>query len=139
MIITFKKLANAIQRLKLLCIRCFLRLQLYIRMHIFYSLRFISHRISFRYPAFSRLVWASYRTHGAPMHLRTHVSASADARKEIVCDAGSQCKLIFIFTVINCTLVLVSNSQVLTENPPSNNQTTQNNSTTVINQEHKKE
>ena len=47
-------------------------------------------------------------------------------------------KLIFIFTVINCTLVLVSNSQVLTENPPSNNQTTQNNSTTVINQEPKR-
>jgi len=40
--------------------------------------------------------------------------------------------------VINCTLVLVSNSQVLTENPPSNNQTTQNNSTTVINQEPKR-
>ena len=47
-------------------------------------------------------------------------------------------KLIFIFTVINCSLVLVSNSQVLTENPPSNNQTTQNNSTTVINQEPKR-
>ena len=47
-------------------------------------------------------------------------------------------KLIFIFTVINCTLVLVSNSQVLTEKPPSNNQTTQNNSTTVINQEPKR-
>lgn len=47
-------------------------------------------------------------------------------------------KLIFIFTVINCTLVLVSNSQVLTENPPSNNQTKQNNSTTVINQEPKR-
>ena len=47
-------------------------------------------------------------------------------------------KLIFIFTVINCTLVHVSNSQVLTENPPSNNQTTQNNSTTVINQEPKR-
>ena len=47
-------------------------------------------------------------------------------------------KLIFIFTVINCTLVLVSNSQVLTENPPSNNQATQNNSTTVINQEPKR-
>ena len=47
-------------------------------------------------------------------------------------------KLIFIFTVINCTLVLVSNSQVLTENPPGNNQTTQNNSTTVINQEPKR-
>lgn len=47
-------------------------------------------------------------------------------------------KLIFIITVINCTLVLVSNSQVLTENPPSNNQTTQNNSTTVINQEPKR-
>ena len=47
-------------------------------------------------------------------------------------------KLIFIFTVINCTLVLVSNSQVLTENLPSNNQTTQNNSTTVINQEPKR-
>ncbi len=47
-------------------------------------------------------------------------------------------KLIFIFTVINCTLVLVSYSQVLTENPPSNNQTTQNNSTTVINQEPKR-
>ena len=47
-------------------------------------------------------------------------------------------KLIIIFTVINCTLVLVSNSQVLTENPPSNNQTTQNNSTTVINQEPKR-
>ena len=47
-------------------------------------------------------------------------------------------KLIFIFTVINCTLILVSNSQVLTENPPSNNQTTQNNSTTVINQEPKR-
>ncbi len=47
-------------------------------------------------------------------------------------------KLIFIFTVINYTLVLVSNSQVLTENPPSNNQTTQNNSTTVINQEPKR-
>ena len=47
-------------------------------------------------------------------------------------------KLIFIFTLINCTLVLVSNSQVLTENPPSNNQTTQNNSTTVINQEPKR-
>tara|TARA_B100000427_G_scaffold324190_1_gene328926 strand:+ start:453 stop:2357 length:1905 start_codon:yes stop_codon:yes gene_type:complete len=40
--------------------------------------------------------------------------------------------------VINCTLVLVSNSQVLTEKPPSNNQTTQNNSTTVINQEPKR-
>ena len=47
-------------------------------------------------------------------------------------------KLIFIFTVINCTLVLVSNSQVLTEKPPSNNQATQNNSTTVINQEPKR-
>ena len=48
-------------------------------------------------------------------------------------------KLIFIFTVINCTLVLVSNSQVLTEKPPSNNNnTTQNNSTTVINQEPKR-
>ena len=47
-------------------------------------------------------------------------------------------KLIFIFTVINCTLVLVSNSQVLTEKPPGNNQTTQNNSTTVINQEPKR-
>ena len=47
-------------------------------------------------------------------------------------------KLIFIFTVINYTLVLVSNSQVLTEKPPSNNQTTQNNSTTVINQEPKR-
>ncbi|MED5456595.1 MAG: hypothetical protein VX428_03710 [Verrucomicrobiota bacterium] len=40
--------------------------------------------------------------------------------------------------MINCTLVLVSNSQVLTENPPGNNQTTQNNSTTVINQEPKR-
>jgi len=40
--------------------------------------------------------------------------------------------------VINCTLVLVSNSQVLTEKPPSNNNTTQNNSTTVINQEPKR-
>ena len=47
-------------------------------------------------------------------------------------------KIIFIFTVINCTLVLVSNSQVLTEKPPSNNNTTQNNSTTVINQEPKR-
>ena len=47
-------------------------------------------------------------------------------------------KLIFIFTVINCTLVLVSNSQVLTEKPPSNNNTPQNNSTTVINQEPKR-
>jgi len=47
-------------------------------------------------------------------------------------------KLIFISTVINCTMVLVSNSQVLTENPPSNNKTTQNNSTTVINQEPKR-
>ena len=47
-------------------------------------------------------------------------------------------KLIFIFTVINCTLVLVSNSQVLTEKLPSNNNTTQNNSTTVINQEPKR-
>ena len=48
-------------------------------------------------------------------------------------------KLIFIFTVINCSLVLVSNSQVLTEKPPSNNNnTTQNNSTTVINQEPKR-
>ena len=47
-------------------------------------------------------------------------------------------KLIFIFTVINCTLVLVSNSQVLTEKPPSNNNATQNNSTTVINQEPKR-
>ena len=47
-------------------------------------------------------------------------------------------KLIFIFTVINYTLVLVSNSQVLTEKPPSNNQATQNNSTTVINQEPKR-
>ena len=47
-------------------------------------------------------------------------------------------KLIFIFTVINCTLVLVSNSQVLTEKPPSNNNTTQNNSTTVSNQEPKR-
>ena len=47
-------------------------------------------------------------------------------------------KLIFIFTVINCTLVLVSNSQVLTEKPPSNNQATQNNSTTVINQKPKR-
>ena len=47
-------------------------------------------------------------------------------------------KLIFIFTVINCTLVLVSNSQVLTEKPSSNNNATQNNSTTVINQEPKR-
>ena len=47
-------------------------------------------------------------------------------------------KIIFIFTVINCTLVLVSNSQVLIEKPPSNNNTTQNNSTTVINQEPKR-
>ena len=47
-------------------------------------------------------------------------------------------KLIFIFTVINCTLVLVSNSQVLTEKPSSNNKATQNNSTTVINQEPKR-
>ena len=47
-------------------------------------------------------------------------------------------KIIFIFTLINCTLVLVSNSQVLTEKPPSNNNTTQNNSTTVINQEPKR-
>ena len=47
-------------------------------------------------------------------------------------------KLIFIFTVINCTLVLVSNSQVLTEKPPSSNNTTQNNSTTVINKEPKR-
>ena len=47
-------------------------------------------------------------------------------------------KIIFIFTVINCTLVLVSNSQVLTEKPPSNNNTTQNISTTVINQEPKR-
>ena len=47
-------------------------------------------------------------------------------------------KLIFIFTVINCTLVLVSNSQVLTEKPSSNNNATQNNSTTVINQKPKR-
>ena len=47
-------------------------------------------------------------------------------------------KIIFIFTLINCTLVLVSNSQVLIEKPPSNNNTTQNNSTTVINQEPKR-
>ena len=47
-------------------------------------------------------------------------------------------KIIFIFTVINCTLVLVSNSQVLIEKPPSNNNTTQNISTTVINQEPKR-
>ena len=47
-------------------------------------------------------------------------------------------KLILIFTLINCTLVLVSNSQVLTEKPSSNNNATQNNSTTVINQEPKR-
>ena len=47
-------------------------------------------------------------------------------------------KLIVIFTVIKITLALVSNSQVLTENPSSNNQDSQNNSTTVINQEPKR-
>ena len=47
-------------------------------------------------------------------------------------------KLIVIFTIIKITLALVSNSQVLTENPSSNNQDSQNNSTTVINQEPKR-
>ena len=47
-------------------------------------------------------------------------------------------KLIVIFTVIKITLALVSNSQVLTENPSSNNQDSKNNSTTVINQEPKR-
>ena len=47
-------------------------------------------------------------------------------------------KLIIIFTLIKSTSVIVSNSQVLTDNPPSNNQASQNNSTTVINQEPKR-
>ena len=47
-------------------------------------------------------------------------------------------KLIIIFTLIKNTSVIVSNSQVLTDNPPSNNQDSQNNSTTVINQEPKR-
>lgn len=47
-------------------------------------------------------------------------------------------KLIVIFTVIKITLALVSNSQVLTENPSSNNQDSKNNSTTIINQEPKR-
>ena len=47
-------------------------------------------------------------------------------------------KLIVIFTVIKFILALVSNSQVLTENPSINNQDSQNNSTTVINQEPKR-
>ena len=47
-------------------------------------------------------------------------------------------KRIVIFTVIKITLALVSNSQVLTENPSSNNQDSKNNSTTVINQEPKR-
>ena len=47
-------------------------------------------------------------------------------------------KLIIIFTLIKSTSVIVSNSQVLTDNPPRNNQASQNNSTTVINQEPKR-
>ena len=47
-------------------------------------------------------------------------------------------KLIIIFTLIKSTSVIVSNSQVLTDNTPSNNQASQNNSTTVINQEPKR-
>ena len=47
-------------------------------------------------------------------------------------------KIIIIFTLIKITSVIVSNSQVLTDNPPSNNQASQNNSTTVINQEPKR-